>query len=624
MEYKTITKITEVRVIAGILREALLSGREILISDNEHRYWTKVKDIKEESIRDRTASRYFTLAENPIACTDRLIEFAIPFGRFLYRGITKLVTSGSSKVFDFPGELSKETQREFERFKIGNDSRWSKIALINQNSTIAAEFAPEDINQSSIGGLLTISAGIALTTNTFAIGKLRTKNGDISFSGVVNRISEIVSGEDQVYRIVIERKKRENSESRGGSDSERRSDRRFQTMLPTTIVSPVLNKSANIVIKDLNSSSFRAEPAENENISFFVFGLEYRLEDQNISFHIISRRYNEYVFEVISGDEKSYNWWFKKYSKIIHPSITFQNFSGEEILRLFCEAGAFSTNFIKGSQKEVEQTRLQLETGENSVNIHRWIEVNQSTPVAYASALRLNPNLWCVGDIVASQDPENRASKTFFPAFLYAFSKYLSLTTPTANIVMLWTAGHPFWTLLEESLSKNIDRVSVNLFLAYTRITGERNFLAVGELSGATSEISPKDFSKISRKYQKHTRDLIDHFLAHPGTGPTSYPVRAFFTQIGKIDALGITFAIPDGASINKLPESLFILTTEDPTEAEWEHISQQLVAVAYRNGLFPASLRRIKNSNPLERFASEQASMRLLVFQPEVMGVYR
>jgi hypothetical protein len=619
---------SEPRLIAGVFREALLTGREILLTNNSERVWTAIKDIKENSARDRN-QRQLIVKHGVSLSSD--VEVLIPFGRYVFRGKMKQVGAPDEKIFQFPDLITQETQRKFERFKLDDGSNWSKVTLVQADITVVGDFCLEDIGYDSIRGLVIIPSEIHLRQDSLIVGTITSSKGNIKINGRVIRAAEIVSGEEQVFRIVVKQSNHGRKQSQEALDDDRRSERRFCAGINLKLNTDFLEKHLNLQVTEVTSTTFRGTVIDPLQISSAIFGVEYKICGQQMIVHLIANRGKEFVFEILSSDETSSKWWFNTYSAAVQPTLYSDTIETNDVLRLFCEAGAFSTNYIRGNKLNSKNIEEGFSSAQTATWLHRWIEVKNGKFTGYVSAINLIKDVWFIGDLVGGQTDDNKISPQFMSSFFYAFTRYLKAFKPDHLILMTWIKDHPYWRTLQKHIKDNESEVLASVGSFYTRITGEAWAHTLRGNFGAVTPSDPKKEAFDHANFSKGERALALKFSAASASAAAKRVNRDLggatsFFQVnspkGKVFCFYID--IQEGASINKFPQSIFVFDPNRILDSpSWPEIKNTIVAYCNQNSLFPASIRRIAPSNADEPLDGEMAEMSLYLVNPELFNAY-
>lgn len=630
MSNKNAVTHTEPRVIAGIFRETLLSRREILLQTENERVWTRIEDITEKTQRDKGSLRTFIVRHDVNNSTERLINVTIPFGRFIFTGTT--THSIDTNALNFPLEMVQSTKRQFERFKVRNLNSGSKVALVQEADTVLCEFSLEEFSQDTIKGLLHTPFGHVLSLNTLLTGRIQTADGPFKVDGIISRITEIVSGDDQVYRVVVTQSR--NRFARVSAleleRKERRNQKRAVTDVSYRLTSPVINGGLDLSIQDISLASFKAVPKEQLDLSKIIFGIEYVLENQEVKVRLVSSRNDELVFSVTEASDAGRKWWFNEYSKALQPSLFTGEVDSADVLRLFCESGSFSPNYIKGSRSDLDRFQSGIKNiAENATWLHRWLEIKEGRAVGYISAVRITRKIWGIIDLAGSQDPLNKMSKDFTVNFLHAFSRYLVQFFQKSSILMIWVDKHPYWNLLEKRVNEKPAYIFFSGYLNYSRITGEEESHRVKDdptikcsllEQGAIEAVNNRELNS-NIQILKSLFDTDDEKVSS-GHRSLLFRVEGPLTPAGTIAGV---IEIPEGSSLNRVVQTLFICPLDDTIDqTNWKAIKQSALGFCYLNGFYPSSVRRLlPNKVDSKLLLGEQATMRMVSMSPHILDDY-
>lgn len=547
MKSKTLT---DQRVIAGLFREALFQSRKIRVKTSSLDAEALITDLIEANTRDKEIERKvgitFRTSQSMTEIPDA--ELTVAFPKFLLKLKQSLTKWPDGQYgFSIPSEVGLENNRSETRnqqFSLRGDS--SPAYIRSQGLHIEGRFEIEDYSSSGYGGILKLSPLFPLQTGSTIKCEIHNKSGSLKVDGKIVRW-EIVEepesvNQDRSYRIGIESVKSLSSNSKSEPTPEipeRRRHKRLQTELTITLTSPI-NPSYPIDLKTENSSivGFAGRIKDASLRTLLPAGISVQLFDKTLRAELVSTFDDLFRFEIIEGTNDDRLWWLKKLTLDTHDSVSVGSTEGEEIMRLFCEAGAVATPYLQIQKRFADHYESDF-TGSTLDEpwIHKWIERTPDGEIkGHISAVKFGDNSWFIGDIAGSTVTERKISSNFIPSF---FSNFLDVTnqmSPSPRLMITWSENHPYWAEYQKNLLEKYNSSNNQMITRICSYVRKQNFNPSPNNSLDLVKVRASDHSLIEDlrcTFSKKYRGLLDAFDFNPNTF-ASPNTRAAITNVAK------------------------------------------------------------------------------------------
>jgi hypothetical protein len=547
------------RIIAGFFREALFHRRRIQIrcsvnSTSVEAEWVK---LFESSARNREEQRELEIrVRQPSALShwsslDCELECGFPEFTLAWSStLRKDPDSPDLLRFSLPEKVLLRNSRTFERVAPLHDS-FNPTRVWVSCSGIHTEglFRLEDTSNGGFGGVLELSQDFPLGVDALISGYLESGTGGVHASGKVQNLHLLRDSSDRqshcVYRIGCTTLLAADEPIRLTSPlQDRREFVRERVSFEVELVSP-LNPQLTLSARTLETSvaGFAVELRDPADRVLLPVGVVAQLSGTSLEARVISQSDEILRFQLVSGSSEDRMHWLKKChrARLGQKRIrTEHSTTGRDLIRLFCESGAFSSEYLRLNSKSSELLRHGLASAiSQSSWIHRWIEQGVGERVlGHVSAVRMGDSLWHLGDLAGANREGENLSSQFIPGFLLGFRDFCLACTPCPQVIVTWNEGHPYWARFSEYLkTKGAGNVTSWIRTRYSRNP---------ELHSLTESTDPKwSVNQVKAQDHQRIRSLLES-LQKKGTADFA---RALDFTVESFESPQLSASVRDSGS---------------------------------------------------------------------------
>ncbi|MBL7715169.1 MAG: hypothetical protein JNL01_06840 [Bdellovibrionales bacterium] len=485
-------ELDDIRLIAGVFREALFLGLSVEFETvtGEIRS-SKILAIDEKDTRSTTETKFLILAESVDGILDSQKGFRVRFPGFVAQWIPCGDFFGSSKI-PVPSLVQIRNERVSKRMMVGASSDCSDVLLEDGHLATRGLIKVVDVSKNGLGAELEVPTQFPIHLDTKVRGIVEIQNGvRLAVSGTVVQATLVEeNGSKALYRVGVKQ----------GTTSEAVSNinPRFpvEGKLVIELVSQ-LNSSirASFAVLESSVSGFSGVCVDSRDVDVLSLGLSFGIRGTSLTCRLIEAEERKHTFALLVSDMSQMKQWISITDMKGFSTRRALSLDRTELLRLFCEAGALGSQFLKQANSHSKKMLSVIdEGGKSGFWIHRWIEEDAEEGIrGHAAAYRMGDNMWLIGDIVGSTDSKKKISKKLIPGFLSSFGEQSLSSSPSPLSMIMWKRGHPFWRAFEEHL-KECNYVLGRFTVSYARF---EEFSESAQVRSLFSEVKSSDFSTI-------------------------------------------------------------------------------------------------------------------------------
>ncbi|MEK6579201.1 MAG: hypothetical protein AABZ55_08240, partial [Bdellovibrionota bacterium] len=303
-------EIHEPRLIAGYMRDALLSESNFVVEWSNTICLARILSMTEPSSRDKSSNRTIRLrllglANPSFEQTPELelgteISLRVANERILIKFQSKVILLESSEfIINLPTVIVAVLQRESVRFKVENLTQKSSVVrLSNSNTVHLAVFEITDISSTGMGGIVS-----NLPEGDVNIeGYIPQSTGAIHISGFVSWRIPVPERGATYFRIGVIDHNESDFEIPRIENAERRKHARTKVHFPIEIFSPLSPDNACILqLEDISMRGLRAKPTNKADFALIRPGLELTLGSPRLRLQVISTTKDEITFKIVDA-----------------------------------------------------------------------------------------------------------------------------------------------------------------------------------------------------------------------------------------------------------------------------------------------------------------------------------
>jgi hypothetical protein len=600
-------------VIQGILKEAFFEETPFSVQGYTLKLF--LTDISESRIRDESASKkiHFKVSGKHSFVKGQALELSAKFHRYTVKGNYLLDQVDEDElIFKIPSELVLENLRKSSRTQLPNDLRTAISVFVRTGAAhTEGSFIPDDVSAEGFGGQLWLTEGFPIDSTSVIKGALQ-KNGTVAeFEGAIINARILPSDRNgfSLYKIGTQQRIVESVNMSGAV--ERRAQRRYQTNIQFSLRSRLFPEQVLVLdVNDVSINGFSGRVASGSVISHVPVGSVFKIEGESTDAHLIHFSNDRFHFQVRKRSVEDGVNWLKKLTPLIDPKARSSTRDLRELYRVFLQAGAVSTQYLKRHQ--LHQSLLVGQSASNdSSYVHRWyLGEDQDKADGYLSAIRTSNTSWILGDIAKVNESELKL-KSSIQKFFHSFSEFASASNSIGTLGIVWVKGHPFWqSWYDELKERHNESISSDLKMNYYRSAVNEGMLdptiEVQEIKKSDYQIRNGIFTKLSPAIRSYLRHSFD--FSEDGLGSYSFAREAdwffrryFEVTVGKNRYLTIATAPAPGISVNRYLDSLFVIPIQILNETTLEKEVIELgKAVSTKLGLAIPSVRVVHDSSYL------------------------
>ncbi len=625
--------LTDIRTIAGLLREALFLQRAVTARIDGRIFEFAILELVEKSSRDRDETRMIRLAwtSEPPSNLPQASEaaFECAFFEFVanWNGRLELLAEHEILV-SLPTQLEIRNLRESRRYELGRERhRLQGSVLVQSNGYhLESQLRLLNVSREGMGGRISVPRGYPIGMNSTVRGVLHGDSGALELDGVITHINLIspsgAEAGDVEYRVGLRRR----VAAGGNADSPRGERRRFERVAASEelfIRSPFNPAhSVRVRLSDLSVAGFAGQLKDPHDILLLPVGVVVQGEESSLLFRLVSvsapNRPGGAVlhFQIHSGLEVDRLSWLRRVSRADLPGVHTASSTGGDIIELFCRAGALSSEYLKNNRSRSGDMVSGFASGFLQTPwLHRWIEREHGGgAIGHIGAVKLADNLWHVGDLAGTSEPDKKISRSFIPRFLTSFRDFCLSSSPCPRVIMTWNSGHPYWRNYERYLQgEGAHAVHAECRTRYTRFQrAVRDGENPGPGTGEVREVEPFEHARIESLLEQLKVSGLDRLARALDFGVTCFGspgLRAltgqseggFFRRYYVVSSnhsryLLIVSRFPDGSSPSRTFDVPWLLPLiRDPEDSHADGLPSGMLAqvrrLALESGVSPPGI---------------------------------
>ncbi len=581
-------KTTNQLVIQGVLKEAFFNDSVFVLESKNQVEKYRIVDISESKIRDKSENKriHFKKIEGNSKFNESdEYEFSSKFHRYTIHLKLKFDHINHDEiVFHFPVEIILENLRKADRSKVQIEvQKPSPVVIRSGNLHSEGAFILEDTSQDGYGGTLTVLEGFPILNQMNIFGKIGMGEELSELRGTVVTAAMIQSlkpGFD-TYRIGIKQLGSQNSEA-AYTGVDRRKQQRYQCNLQIELESK-LHPGQYLVldVSNISINGFSGKISSGSVISSVPIGSVFEFKDQKTKVRLIQFNQDHFQFHIYQRSVEDGIAWLKKMTPLIQPGAKTTTKDSRDLYRIFLQAGAVSTQYLKRHQLFDELLVKNGQSESDDSHIHRWyVSGNSNSTEAYISSIRVGNNCWYLADLAKESDSQIDG-KEFTKKFFSSFAEFATSSKEIGSLIGIWVKGHSYWQDWYQKLKSNYNElICADVIISYLRIGNKID----QTMKASIKKIEKEDY-KLRMQIIKDLSPEVNRFLISAFdfelTGVGSYSFmndastfnREYYyldTDIGKF--LAIVNNGNTGVSINRFMDSFFlvpIMNTHSPTQDE-------------------------------------------------------
>ena len=631
-----IEEITNVRVMLGILKEALFLRLSFEINSIQPSLSISLSSIEENNPRDIEAERKLifsvsqispdTVSSLNIDCT---YSFRVGFPKFsISFQSTCEAKNDEIAIFSLPKNLTYSQLRKTNRLKLQESTFQPILYLENSLASEAALFV-WNVSERGLGAKLRFANNTkppklgATVCGTIQIGQ-----NEFSIDATIIRIEKKQSldhGTLPYYEVGLEIRETESLKREYD-----RSVNRFEVNNVIKLTSVLNDNPYEIRLKDASFLGFAGYLVDSELTKELPLGFKFHLKDTSLSFRLLECRGGLLRFMLEEGTSLDRLFWAKQISRATFKDVQTRTGDGDDLFRLFCEAGAIPTEILSRVTLYNEEFLgpLTSETDE-SFWIFRWINVERGSQRVrgHISGVRYGDNAWFIGDGAGGSSPETKIEPTFIARYFSAFKDFAKSQSPCPRIFFVWKSGHPYWNDFELFLQANKQTSGFfgSFHIGHTKLPPLINSTISDRVHAV--EIKPSEVEMIDAIIEKSKINGVHSLLesmdfsvdrfASPilrtsfhEHGDFVFVRKFFYLRCEDQEYLAVLTKIPFGSSFNQVMSSAFLfdLKTNEKQKLVWADIATKIQALGLAVGITPSSIRRVSyGDRPFQLLPGEQ-----------------
>lgn len=451
-----VKQITDNLLLAGMFREAFFQGRSLAIREGDVWLELQLLEIDEGSAREKKADRFLIL-ESP-----KGIEIDIKAEHYFQCAFSQFVAEWKAEIHSSAGKIRTAIPHLVE---IRNHRHNGRLKTLNTKITVpvylqtgslhGVEFLEvQDVSKTGIGGVIVAQSGIPITPESHITGEWHGVGGIIRINGKITqaRLLEQSNKEGPIrYHIGIALEAAAPLPPSISATGELQSKRKFsrQKSNHRISISSPLNPKYFIALelKDVSPAGFSANLVDPGDKHLLVLGAALKLKDSSLLAELVAMDEDLLRFQLVDGSSEDRIRWMSEAVSPANANIHRSAAQGSELIDLFCEAGAVSSQYIKNQAKLFSSLSQDLSAdGLQDTWIHRWVEKSAGGAVkGHICSVRVADSCWHLGDLAGSIKEDLKISKSFIPGFFNAFREFCLSSIPCQKILLGWNNGHPYW-----------------------------------------------------------------------------------------------------------------------------------------------------------------------------------
>jgi hypothetical protein len=632
------------RVIAGIFREAIFA-RIVARIDGE--YLSEVIDVAESSRRDKAEKRQLSFALQHARSTPSTIcKIELLFSGFI-------ISSTATVIEETVSKLTCEMPTTLENIDLRGDRRISpKFAnfpvahaiLIRAGIHLEVTLKLSNISRFGIAGEIEVDRDVSIEPRDIVHGAMHTVEGSINLRGVVVAVEELSARGDsktlllRMIRTSNAKIPSPNSDlERDDGRETRRREPRYPidiTMTFRSILAP--RQPIALEIIEASISGFFARSTTPFMSEYLLPGVPIQHEGSSMVADVVHSEGDMVRCRWTFANTVDRGQWLKKISPSISKNTALSTPDASQLLEIFCESGAFSSQFLRTQRRRFQSMTDSIESeGAESNYIHRWIDRSSNDNlVGHISCIRMGDNAWFATDLVKSADDGANFSEEFVDKFLHSFSLHALSLTPVPRIFLIWVKGHPYWQAFHRELQNRGYPDVCETAIAYRRTTGESLDMSTSLVK--FNPIPAGDYNMITRSHAR-LQDIstietirsfdfdIDRFgstrLAESVAADKKFFQRRYFETISpEFSGITILTALPDGMNPNRVIDSAWFFEYVDhpiTSNDDFLHYVHAVQVLGASIGLPIAGVRRVSSPANMRMLEADQAQMHGYLVHP-------
>lgn len=645
------TVIKNLRVIAGIFREAILTQTEIRMANS---FIARVYSVEEQDRRAIGELRTLVMStEYRSVETDKEYEFEISASGAIVSGWFKcLYVNGDFFTVKMPDNLTISDLRS----EIRIEPRMEKIPpttilFATQGVHYEAAFRLINISRSGIAGIVDVDRDFTIPVGARVTGRINSSDGLIDLVGVVvaTALHDKKGDRQKIFVRISKIPKQHESETRidefpRDNSLEKRSAPRFHSHFNLEMTSLLaINHTIIFEITNVSITGFFAKCHSPQMTSYLLPGTPLKLLSSSMIAEILEIQGENIRCKWASGNDNDRLIWLKKISPFISHKVTLSTPEASKILSIFCRSGAFSSEFIRSQREGVTEvtSTIESENGESSY-IHRWIDTAKSgLPAGHISCIRMGDNAWFATDLAKPAQEDLFLSDGFVEKFLKSFSLFAETLCPVPRILLIWVKEHPYWKNFDLKLFDFEDPDIFRVSIGYTRISNDKKSLG-DSIETSVCEIFPNQFDVISKITTKlglgsvlQMAKIFDFDIDRFGSPHLREKIRSdgktfwrryFEVKLDNFSGLLILTGLPEGMNPNRVIDSAWLFqyaNSENPVLAQWENIITKIRIIAALGGQAIVGIRRVSSCGTFKALPSEHAEMKACLVHPKLLRLF-
>lgn len=475
-DYQNVRKVSDQRLIAGYLRDALLNRYPCSISIGPITVEGVIEKVEEKSSRARTGLRkvVFKIPRLPaqLAATSKIkleAEVRLSTDRFLMRfkaQVSKFVTQGVT--LRIPEEMLIIYKRKHYRFSAKNLQRnvTDVVIEIPNGTSKFGVLSIHDISSYGIGGELIVNGSIKNIRGATIRGKFVQPEGAIPLIGTIIWAQEEGGSSKHLtqFQVGISDKQVTIKNSTPSSDEvDRRRYTRLTITFPIEVVSPLFPQTPCVLqLLDLSLLGMKGKLINNADRVVFRVGLEVSLCNPRLTMRVQAVLGNIVSFRILPSSLVEHIKLFNLKSSLGHQDLATGTPISSDLLQVYTSSGSVSS-FLAKSLSAFRSLLQQSASIYLTANwLLRWIQQTESGLIrAIVLTVPYGDHVWYNGGLASHLDPELRMSVDFLPRYYLALREFFSSLGSSEYLLFNWFTDNPRWP----EWDKNLDMQKKNKLL---------------------------------------------------------------------------------------------------------------------------------------------------------------
>lgn len=559
-------------VIQGILKEALLHEKKFNVVGLTKEFYFKLVDLIEGSLRGNSTDKklvFIALNGDVQFKVGQDVKMQTRFHRCVAEGMFKLEKyEANSYIFSVPAEIELINQRKASRTKLSPELKGSVSVFLNTNGWHSdASFEIDNVSDGGYGGILWVRSGFLIEPSTKITGTFRKNQTLAHIDGLIQNArllnSERVGYDCYQIGIVQDRKKNHN-----GTNLRRQV--RYKSNFTIDIVSLFFpDQRLRVEVQDISINGFSGVISDDTSVLNVPVGAVFEVAGEKTKVKLVHFANGRYHFHIENRKTSDGIEWLRKMTPLIHPGARCSSKDLNELYRVFLQAGAISTEYLKTHQ--LHQNLLVSERSDPLMSryLHRWfIYGTNENADAYISAIRIGNVCWAVGDLVKTAGSQLKMDDSI-RSFFQSFAEFAHASDSISSLMAVWVKGHPYWNKWLDALrADNQDLVKAEIRMAYVRcgkpaIQIDKSIDFV-EIKKDDWKLRSNTFSRLGKRQQVVMAEAFDFSPSISGSAVYGQDCEWFSRRYivikfkGK-EYLAVVTAVLPGISINRYLDSLFL-----------------------------------------------------------------